>query len=61
LDDGAGTVRSIAWLGTNTAAVMTNLAHSAKIWTCEASTRQCEEVYSFPSTQSNFVSSLIGY
>jgi len=60
LDDEAGTVWSIAWLDTDTAAVMTSVPHRAKLWTCEASTRQCEEVYSFPSTQSNFVSWLVG-
>jgi hypothetical protein len=61
LDDRAGTVRSIAWLDTETAAVTTSVSDRATIWTCEASTRQCEEVYSFPSTPGNFVSWLIGY
>jgi hypothetical protein len=61
LDDGAGTVWSIAWLDADTAAVMTGVPDRATLWTCEASTRQCEEIYSFPSTQGNFVSWLIGY
>jgi WD40 repeat protein len=61
VDDAAGPVWSIGWLDTDTAAVVTSVPHRATIWTCEASTRQCEEVYSFPSTQSNFVSWLIGH